>query len=106
MEKGMRFMEAKNLNNEWSNLNLKNLLLNIKVFTVSRRGPQPQQLQQQQQQQQCMECSISTEGAVVASVFRPVVLYMIFFKFIKEPYKFLTTKKNGYSRVSYASLRT
>ena len=66
MEKGMRFMEAKNLNNEWSNLNLKNLLLNIKVFTVSRRGPQPQQLQQQQQQQQCMECSISTEGAVVA----------------------------------------
>jgi hypothetical protein len=99
-------MEAKNLNNEWSYLNLKNLLLNIKVFTVSRRGPQPQQLQQQQQQQQCMECSISTEGAVVASVFRPVVLYMIFFKFIKEPYKFLTTKKNGYSRVSYASLRT
>ena len=45
-----------------------------------------------------MECSISTEGAVVAAVFQPVVLYMIFFKFIKEPYKFLTTKKNGYSR--------
>jgi hypothetical protein len=46
MVKGMRFMEAKFFNNEWSNLNLKNLLLNIKVFTVSRRGPQAQQLQQ------------------------------------------------------------
>jgi hypothetical protein len=46
MEIGMSFMEAKILNNEWSNLNLKNLLLNINVFTVSRKGPQPQQQQQ------------------------------------------------------------
>jgi len=46
------------------------------------------QQQQQQQQRQCMECSIRREGAVVAAVFRPVV----FFKFIAEPYKFLTTK--------------
>jgi hypothetical protein len=91
MEKGMRFIEAKNLNNEWSNLNLKNLLSNIDVFTVNRKGPQPQQ--QQQQQRQCMECSIRREGAVVAAVFRPVVFYMLFFKFIAEPYKFLTTKK-------------
>ena len=93
----MRFMEAKNLNNEWSNLNLKNLLSNINVFTVNRKGPQPQpqqqQQQQQQQQRQCMECSIRREGAVVAAVFQPVVLYMIFFKFIKELYKFLATKK-------------
>jgi hypothetical protein len=28
-------MEAKNINNEWCNLNLKNSLLNINVFTVS-----------------------------------------------------------------------
>ena len=89
----MRFIEAKNLNNEWSNLNLKNLLSNIKVFTVNRKGPQPQPQQQQQQQRQCMECSIRREGAVVAAVFRPVVFYMLFFKFIAEPYKFLTTKK-------------
>ena len=82
----MRFIEAKNLNNEWSNLNLKNLLSNIDVFTVNRKGPQPQQ--QQQQQRQCMECSIRREGDVVAAVFRPVV----FFKIIAEPYKFLTTK--------------
>jgi len=75
-----------------SNLNLKNLLSNINVFTVNRKGPQPQQ-QQQQQQRQCMECSIRREGAVVAAVFRPVVFYMLFFKFIAEPYKFLTTKK-------------
>jgi len=75
-----------------SNLNLKNLLSNINVFTVNRKGPQPQQ-QQQQQQRQCMECSIRREGAVVAVVFRPVVFYMLFFKFIAEPYKFLTTKK-------------
>ena len=40
-------------------------------------------------ERQCMECSIRREGAVVAAVFRPVV----FFKFIAEPYKFLTTKK-------------
>jgi len=91
MEKGMSFMEAKILNNGWSNLNLKNLLLNINVFTVSRKGPQPQQ--QHWQLQQFMECSISTEGAVVAAVVRPVVFYMLFFKFIAEPYKFLTTKK-------------
>jgi len=87
----MRFIEAKNLNNEWSNLNLKNLLSNMNVFTVNRKGPQPKQQQQQtqqQQQRQCMECSIRREGAVVAAVFRPVV----FFKFIAEPYKFLTTK--------------
>ena len=87
----MRFIEAKNLNNEWSNLNLKNLLLNMNVFTKNTKGPQPkqqQQTQQQQQQRQCMECSIRREGAVVAAVFRPVV----FFKFIAEPYKFLTTK--------------
>ena len=88
-----------------SNLNLKNLLSNINVFTVNRKGPQPQpqqqaaaaavytQQQQQQQQRQCMECSIRREGAVVAAVFRPVVFYMLFFKFIAEPYKFLTTKK-------------
>jgi len=38
-------------------------------------------------------CSIRREGAVVAAVFRPVVFYMLFFKFIAEPYKFLTTKK-------------
>ena len=81
-----------------SNLNLKNLLSNINVFTVNRKGPQPQPQQQQQQQQQqqrrqCMECSIRREGAVVAAVFRPVVFYMLFFKFIAEPYKFLTTKK-------------
>jgi hypothetical protein len=75
-----------------SNLNLKNLLSNINVFTVNRKGPQPQP-QQQQQQQQCMECSIRREGAVVAAVFRPVVFYMLFFKFIAEPYKFLTSKK-------------
>ena len=75
-----------------SNLNLKNLLSNINVFTVNRKGPQPQP-QQQQQQRQCMECSIRREGAVVAAVFRPVVFYMLFFKFIAEPYKFLTTKK-------------
>jgi hypothetical protein len=37
-------------------------------------------------------CSIRREGAVVAAVFRPVVFYMLFFKFIAEPYKFLTTK--------------
>jgi len=99
MEKGMRFIEAKNLNNEWSNLNLKNLLSNINVFTVNRKGPQPQQ-QQQQQQRQCMECSIRREGAVVAAVFWPVVL----FKFIAEPYKFLTTKNKWIqSCVSYAS---
>jgi len=90
MEKGMRFIEAKNLNNEWSNLNLKNLLSNMNVFTKNTKGPQPKQQQQtqQQQQRQCMECSIRREGAVVAAVFRPVV----FFKFIAEPYKFLTTK--------------
>ena len=89
----MRFIEAKNLNNEWSNLNLKNLLSNMNVFTVNRKGPQPKQQQQpQQQQRQCMECSIPREGAVVAAVFRPVVFYMLFFKFIAEPYKFLTTK--------------
>ena len=76
-----------------SNLNLKNLLSNINVFTVNRKGPQPQPQQQQQQQRQCMECSIRREGAVVAAVFRPVVFYMLFFKFIAEPYKFLTTKK-------------
>ena len=89
-----------------SNLNLKNLLSNINVVTVNRKGPQPQpqqqaaaaaavytQQQQQQQQRQCMECSIRREGAVVAAVFRPVVFYMLFFKFIAEPYKFLTTKK-------------
>ena len=79
-----------------SNLNLKNLLSSINVFTVNRKGPQPkqqQQTQQQQQQRQCMECSIRREGAVVAAVFRPVVFYMLFFKFIAEPYKFLTTKK-------------
>jgi hypothetical protein len=52
-----------------------------------------QQQQQQQQRRQCMECSIRREGAVVAAVFRPVVFYMLFFKFIAEPYKFLTTKK-------------
>jgi hypothetical protein len=51
------------------------------------------QQQQQQQRRQCMECSIRREGAVVAAVFRPVVFYMLFFKFIAEPYKFLTTKK-------------
>ena len=28
-------MEVKNINNEWCNLNLKNSLLNINVFTVS-----------------------------------------------------------------------
>ena len=75
----MRFIEAKNLNNEWSNLNLKNLLSNINVFTVNWKGPQPQpqqQQQQQQQQRQCMECSIRREGAVVAAVFRPVVFYI------------------------------
>ena len=76
-----------------SNLNLKNLLSNINVF-LNRKGPQPQpQQQQQRQQRQCMECSIRREGAVVAAVFRPVVFYMLFFKFIAEPYKFLTTKK-------------
>jgi hypothetical protein len=75
------------------------------IFTVNRKGPQPQPQQQQQcihssssrQQQQrrrqCMECSIRREGAVVAAVFRAVVFYMLFFKFIAEPYKFLTTKK-------------
>ena len=84
----MRFIEAKNLNNEWSNLNLKNLLSNMNVFTKNTKGPQPKQQQQQQQQRQCMECSIRREGAVVAAVFRPGV----FFKFIAEPYKFLTTK--------------
>jgi hypothetical protein len=31
-----------------SNLNLKNLLSNINVFTVNRKGPQPQPQQQQQ----------------------------------------------------------
>ena len=76
-----------------SNLNLKNLLSSINVFTVNRKGPQLQPQQQQQQQRQCMECSIRREGAVVAAVFRPVVFYMLFFKFIAEPYKFLTTKK-------------
>ena len=93
----MRFIEAKNLNNEWSNLNLKNLLKNMNVFTVNTKGPhrlqqqqqQQQQQTQQQQQRQCMECSFRREGAVVAAVFRPVA----FFKFIAEPYKFLTTKK-------------
>jgi hypothetical protein len=35
-----------------SNLNLKNLLSNINVFTVNRKGPQPQPQPQQQQQQQ------------------------------------------------------
>jgi hypothetical protein len=74
---------------------------------VNRKGPQPQPQQQQQQcihssssrqqqqqrRRQCMECSIRREGAVVAAVFRPVVFYMLFFKFIAEPYKFLTTKK-------------
>jgi hypothetical protein len=79
------------------------------IFTVNRKGPQPQpqqqqqcmhssssrQQQQQQRRRQCMECSIRREGdgAVVAAVFRPVVFYMLFFKFIAEPYKFLTTKK-------------
>ena len=44
-------------------------------------------------------CSIRREGAVVAAVFRPVVFYMLFFKFIAEPYKFSDHKKiNGYSR--------
>jgi hypothetical protein len=91
----MRFMEAKIQKYKWDDLNLKNLLSNINVFIVNRKGPQPQPQpqQQQQQQRQCMECSIRREGAVVAAVFRPVVFYMLFFKFIAEPYKFLTTKK-------------
>ena len=89
----MRFMEATIQKYKWDDLNLKNLLSNINVFTVNRKGPQPQPQQQQQQQRQCMECSIRREGAVVAAVFRTVVFYMLFFKFIAEPYKFLTTKK-------------
>ena len=82
----MRFIEAKNLNNEWSNLNLKNLLSNINVFTVNRKGPQPQPQQQQQQQQcihssssrqqqqqrrrQCMECSTTAVFAVKVLLLR------------------------------------
>jgi hypothetical protein len=55
-----------------SNLNLKNLLSNINVFTVNRKGPQPQP--QQQQQQQCIHSSSS--GSVWNAVFAVKVLLL------------------------------
>ena len=50
-----------------SNLNLKNLLSNINVFTVNRKGPQPQP----QQQQQTAAAAAAAAAAVYGMQYSP-----------------------------------
>jgi hypothetical protein len=59
-----------------SNLNLKNLLSNINVFTVNRKGPQPQPQQQQQQCIHSSSSSSSSSGSVWNAVFAVKVLLL------------------------------